>query len=66
MIIDKELLDMIVEVLVDYFEYDVEGNTHNGFDITPFIQDRYEQRVIDELNKLLNDDGGLLVPKPTK
>ena len=35
--IDKTKLDRIVETLVDYFEYEIEGNSTYGFDVTTTI-----------------------------
>ena len=53
--IDKIKLDKIIEVLMDYMEYDIEGSSFTGFDITPSIHDDDIDKVIDELNKILEE-----------
>ena len=51
--IDKDKLDKIIEAIEEYTEYDIEGNSHCGFDVSPFIPNKYTGKVIDELNNML-------------
>jgi len=53
--IDKTKLDRIVETLGDYFEYEIEGNSTYGFDVTTTINKDDTDKVIAELNKVLEE-----------
>ena len=55
MIIDKSKLDKIVETLEEYTEYGVVGNHHCGYDVTPSIPHYFTDKVIEELNKILEE-----------
>ena len=46
-------LDKIINTLVDYFEYEIEGNSTYGFDVTTTINKDDTDKVIAELNKVL-------------
>ena len=53
--IDKIKLDKMMQVLMDHMEYDIEGSSFTGFDITPSIHDDDIDKVIDELNNIMEE-----------
>lgn len=55
-LIDKQKLDKIVDIIVDNLEYSIETMGHNDYDVTAFLEQRYEQRVIDDINKILEEE----------
>ena len=53
--IDRDKLDKIINTLGDYFEYEIEGNSTYGFDVTTTINKDDTDKVIAELNKVLEE-----------
>lgn len=53
--INKDKLDKIMELLMDYMVYDIEGNSFAGFDITPSIDKLATGDVIKKLNRILEE-----------
>jgi len=53
--IDKQKLDQIVEVITDNLEYSVETMGYNDYDVTAYLEKKYEQRVLDIINEILEE-----------
>jgi hypothetical protein len=54
--INKQKLDEIVELIIDNLEYDIETMGHQDYDVTAFLQRKYVQKIIDELNNILEEE----------
>jgi len=54
--IDKDKLDKIIEAIEEHQEYIVEGNSHSGFDVSPFVPQKYTGKVIDNINNILEEE----------
>ncbi len=54
--IDKDKLDKIIEVITENLEYDIEVTGHQDYDVTAYLKNRDEQKVMDELNNILEEE----------
>ena len=54
--IGKQKLHEIAELIIENLEYDIETMGYQDYDVTAYLQRKYVQKIIDELNNILEEE----------
>jgi len=54
--IGKQKLHEIAELIIENLKYDIETMGYQDYDVTAYLQRKYVQKIIDELNNILEEE----------